>query len=147
MAQVTRQTSALSARASLQCRPEQCGSTPRCRCGTTNVETPPESYWGPCPSASLSTPQKSVARHHCTSPNHGESWSLCTFLTEPLPLHCCCGQRMLMSPWTQPGKQFNMCMLSTCHKSLSTKTPQSTWEGTCHGCLLQLVCHGGLVAM
>ena len=59
MAQVTRQTSALSARASLQCRSEQCGSTPRCCCGTTNVETPPKSYWDPCPSASLSTPQKS----------------------------------------------------------------------------------------
>ena len=41
MAQVTRQTSALSARASLQCRSEQCGSTPRCCCGnlTATSET------------------------------------------------------------------------------------------------------------
>ena len=68
------QTSALSARASPQCWSEQCGSMPKCDCGTTNVETPPKSYWGPCPSASLSTPQKSVVHHHCTSPNHGEPY-------------------------------------------------------------------------
>ena len=74
MARVMSQTSALPARVSPQCRSEQCGLMPKCDCGTTNAEMPPRSYWGPCPLASLSTPQKSAVHHHCISPNHGVSW-------------------------------------------------------------------------
>ena len=73
MVQMMSQTSALSARASPRCRSEQSGLMPKCGCGTTKVEMPPESYCGPCPSASWSTPQKPAVHHHCTSPNHGES--------------------------------------------------------------------------
>ena len=41
-----------SARATLAfhlCRSEECQSMPKCGCGTTNVETSPESYWVPAP--------------------------------------------------------------------------------------------------
>ena len=136
VAQVMSQTSALATLAFHLCRSEECQSMPKCGCGTTNVETSPESqlfagpvigifcsglnaycmqtgplflrisgssgvlkafllernrqlscnpkkkkkkkkegsYLGPCPSASLSTPQKSAVHHHCILPNHGESW-------------------------------------------------------------------------
>ena len=56
-----------------------------------------------------------------------------TFLMEPLHLPCCCGQRMLMSPWTQLGKQFSMCMMNTWQRSLSmARHPMLLWQSLCN---------------